>query len=150
MPARPRGYKRGHIPVRDPYLVRRLDHPQLGDVYLATLFASGAAFALAGWGLLMGMLCGVVLGVPALALTALVQRRLAPGDPRGLRSRLLASLAPGLVVAGLTAAWVGLPGLLVGAALSAVTGARTYLRDRSVRKDRPLPGPGDPALAREP
>ncbi|MBL8971801.1 MAG: hypothetical protein JNK56_14510, partial [Myxococcales bacterium] len=47
MPARPRGYKRGRIPVRDPYLVRRLDHPQLGDVYLATLFASGAAFALA-------------------------------------------------------------------------------------------------------
>ena len=25
MPARPRGYKRGRIPVRDPYLVRRLD-----------------------------------------------------------------------------------------------------------------------------
>lgn len=126
----------GKAPVPDPYLVRRLDHPLLGDVYLATLFASGAVFALAQWGLLMGLLCGIVLGLPAIALTSFVHRRLARDDPRGLRSRLLACLALALVLAALTTAWIGPAGLGVGAALFTATAARTWLRDRSVFKDR--------------
>ncbi|MBK7825868.1 hypothetical protein [Nannocystis sp.] len=138
-------------PVRDPYLVRRLDHPLLGDAYLATLLASGAAFAVAGWGLLMGLLCGIALGVPAIALCAFVLHRLARHDPRGLRSRLLTCLTLGSVVATVTVLWVGLPGLLIGAALAALTGARALIRDRSVFKDRPLAGPDDaPAIAPRP
>lgn len=123
----------------DPYLVRRLDHPLLGDVYLATMLASGASFALAQWGLLMGLLCGLVLGLPAIALTSFVHRRLAHHDPRGLRSRLLACLALALVLAALTTAWIGPAGLGIGAAVFAATAARTWLRDRSVFKDRPSP-----------
>lgn len=138
-------------PVRDPYLVRRLDHPLLGDAYLATLLASGAAFAVAGWGFLMGLLCGIALGIPAIALCSFVLRRLARHDPRGLRSRLLTCLALGSVIATLTALWVGLPGLLIGVALSAITGARAFIRDRSVFKARSLSGPDDaPAIAQRP
>lgn len=134
--------------MTDPYLVRRLDHPLLGDVYLATLFASGAVFALAQWGLLMGLLCGIVLGLPAIALTSFVHRYLGHHDPRGLRSRLLACLALALVFTTLTTLWIGPAGLGVGVALFAATATRTWLRDRSVFKDRPatpaLPPDADP------
>lgn len=127
--------------MNDPYLVRRLDHPLLGDTYLATIFATGALFALADWGFLMGLLCGVALGVPAISLTAAVHRLLARHDPRGRRSRLLACLTPASVVAGLGLVWVGPAALPVGAALLAFTAIRTVLRDRHVFTDGPLPAP---------
>ncbi len=135
--------------MNDPYLVRRLDHPLLGDAYLATLAASGALFALADWGFLMGLLCGVALGVPAISLTAAVHRLLARHDPRGHRSRLLACLALASVVAGLGLVWVGPAALPVGPAVLAFTAIRTVLRDRHVLTDSPLPAPL-PALDRTP
>lgn len=140
--------------MNDPYLVRRLDHPLLGDVYLATIAASGVAFALADWGFLMGLLCGVALGIPAIFLTALASRLLASPDthgPHGHRSRLLACLVLAATIAALTTAWVGLPGLLIGAAVFAVTAGRAQRRDRRVPKDRSLPDPPPPtAIADRP
>lgn len=136
--------------MTDPYLVRRLDHPLLGDAYLAAIAASGATFALLGWGLLMGLLCGIALGVPAIFLTTTVHRALARHDPRGHRSRLLACLALALVVAAVASVSLDLTGLLIGLAVFLVLAGRVQLRERAVARDRQLsPATTGPALPGE-
>ena len=128
-------------------LAKRLDHPLFGDAYLATIFATGAVFALADWGFLLGLLCGLVVGVPAIFVMAVATTLFAGDDPHSRRVRPLACLALALVVAELARQLVGLPGLAVGLGLFAFTGARAFIRDRHVLKDRPLPPARDRVAA---
>lgn len=120
-------------------LEKRLDHPLFSDAYLTGLAASVAIFFMAGWGLVWGLLLGLVGGVACVFVVAVACGLMAGDDPVGLRGRLLGSASYALLLGWLGWTSAGVGGLLVAPVVFA------YLAVQVVRRHRALP-PGTVVL----